>query len=356
MFTQRNNTKKNTKTITRIACGLALITLLGNSGFAAVITIQKDLRHVWNPQNQAVPGVGSATWGQNSAKDKNVAGNHAPAPVNMAFNINAAAASLPPTKKSTATHNGAKSEVEITVGKATALDPKTIAIDSTIKAVLTVPGGKGGIVTAAGKVNLNGKASLTELQVNGVKFGAGKPAFRKLAELKRRGVVLDPINLTLSNSDETISADIFKYDMEYSYGAAVGLNSSDMLELEILEGASARAEFLSETLVDWATDYDGSVILDDGVFTATGIYGDPSLWSLDFSPSDPAYVTRATLIDPGMVDFNLDVDPTLSSSQDYDIAISSDLYAEIETVPEPLTVTLLTLGTLSLLRRRRILR
>ena len=48
------------KTISRIALGLTLILLLGNNGFATVITSQEDLRQVSNPQNQTVSVVESA--------------------------------------------------------------------------------------------------------------------------------------------------------------------------------------------------------------------------------------------------------------------------------------------------------
>lgn len=318
---------------------------------AGTLTAEKTIEFTWNPKVAAVPGIGSATWGRNTADDKNVNMSQASGPESVAFNLNTMAASLAPTKKATATAGGAKSEVTIGVGQVMANPNGTVKVAGSIKIELTTPGGKGGSASGAGRINLNGATAVTGLKLNG-KVVAGNMIAKTIGDLKTMGAALDPLHLTifdpLDPSIAVLDEDFFNYGVDFSLGASAGINTMGQLELELPDDPffPASVTFFSVTLVDWATDLTGTASLIDGVFTSTGIYESLGLWTLAYSAFDPTYVIRATLDDVSMSNFSLDIEAPVPSDGDFDFEFSSNLTASLVTVPEPSTLALAGLAGL----------
>jgi hypothetical protein len=118
--------------------------------------------------------------------------------------------------------------------------------------------------------------------------------------------VVDPIHLFAQNlvTNETVDTDVYTNTATVRAGGSVGFNLSNLLELKIPDTPTADtlAQFVSSTLVPFATDLTGTAKLVDGILTATGVfYPDTTrpitdFWSLTFAPGNPSFIDDALFL------------------------------------------------------------
>jgi hypothetical protein len=372
---RRDITLERQWTLRVLFAGLVMLAAGNSSSVAAQIThtASKEVKFTWKP-NQPVTAIGTAIFGENYALDRNIAGPRVTfAQAAMPFVPNLTGASFEETTKD-AEHGGALGETTISVGQFTAAPNGAIMVDARVdvRTVVPPPGppGKGGVARARGRVNLPGsKMTVESLKIDGVNVKAKRNGLipKKSGALKKNGLFLDPISVAVFDpitGDEMFSGDIFSLRAESNFGADIGMNILDQLELSTDLSPDAEATFETNSPW-WATDLGGSATLADGVFTATGIYEPDSgvlsdYWDFVHAGDD---IVKATLRSDVLTDsFNSEVlgmdfvvplDPGLSDNMELDVVFSISAYSELETVPAPASLALLGLSGLAAARRRR---
>lgn len=337
---------------------ITLALMAATSATAESLSVVKDVRFTWTPSDQAVPGLGSATWGQNTARDNNLPALDTKPEESQAFALSLTGPSLAPTKRATATAGAAKAEVEIGVGPATVQPNGDISVDGKIQIDLEAPAeGKGGSAQGRGRINLNGKQTVTGLTVDGQAVVRNRigPA---IGALKKKGVYLDPLSLSIADEAGTVilpETDFFEFGFDFSPGANVTMDASDSLVLELFDDPfePASANFFARTLVDWASSsLEGTASLTDGVFTGTGDFADTSLWTFVYSTVEPSFIRRAILTGLDVsnigVSFAAPVDSSLEGT-DVDFRLGSSASASLVIVPEPSSLVLSGLGLIGLI-------
>jgi hypothetical protein len=315
--------------------------------------VVKEFNFSWHDATQMVPQFGVAVWGQNTADDYSVPDEVVAGPVRQVFRLNPDGASLAPTSRADVIQGGSFASAEISVGALRAVGDFRSEVNGLIDITVAVPDGvfPTGRARARGWIDLSGRMSTTSLTIDGrITELAAIPT--RLTDLAATGAALDPIHLRLTaegSSIPLIDATVFESSVRF-HKAAAGLNTLGELELEIVDAldSDSRAEYLTRTLVDWATDATGTASLANGVFVATGIYSNLADWELTYSTRDPSFVTRATLKNRSLQSLNLFLAAPVSAPGNYDFELHSELNAELGVVPEPSTLCLGLIGTLAM--------
>jgi MYXO-CTERM domain-containing protein len=203
-------------------------------------------------------------------------------------------------------------------------------------------------------------------KVNGVEIPrqTGKGAARAQVTAGRVSYG-DPISVTVTDLDtSTVTTEdlfslaidaasgeaevSFEYDLELGLTLSTGRNAGGIVDGNISIAGAADSTWLVSPFGQFGATLSG------GAFTATGVWADkPWLLTFDGSEVVGAYLPAAFI--PAVFDYTVPDSIIASDNSEYqqDYGVETELTVSAEVVPEPAALSMLVLGGLALLRRRR---
>lgn len=140
----------------------------------------------------------------------------------------------------------------------------------------------------------------------------------------------------------------FEYDLELGLTLSIGRTIGGLLDGSLSVAGSADSSWLDSPFGVFGAS------LDDGLFSATGVWADKP-WVLTHEGADVVSVHLDAAFLPAVFDYRVPDSVIASDNSEYqqDFEVESELTVSATELPEPTSLSLLALGGMAILRRRR---